>query len=213
MSAINIEVKVDETEIDKVKVGQPVKIKVDALGEKELEGEVWQATPLAINKSSTTGGLSTIVNTQEAKELKVVIQLKNLSEEIRQALRPGMSATAVITTKTAENLISVPLQALVEKQPEAPTPAPEGMKNDVPTPGDKPNEKPKPIKGVYILEEGKKVKFVEVTTGITGESDIEILSGLTADQEVITGPSRILKTLKDGDIVKKQEKKGGDKAS
>lgn len=206
MSAINVEVKVDETEIDKVKVGQSVKIKVDALGEKELEGEVWQATPLAINKSSTTGGLSTIVNTQEAKELKVVIQLKNLSEETRQALRPGMSATAVITTKTAENIITVPLQALVEKQPEAPTPLPEGMKNDVQTPG----EKPKPIKGVYILEDGKKAKFVEVTTGITGESDIEILSGLSADQEVITGPSRILKTLKDGDVVKRQERKPGD---
>jgi HlyD family secretion protein len=48
------------------------------------------------------------------------------------------------------------------------------------------------------------VKFVEVTTGITGESDIEITAGLQAGSEVITGPSRVLKTLKDGTSVKRQ---------
>jgi HlyD family secretion protein len=51
------------------------------------------------------------------------------------------------------------------------------------------------------------VKFVEVTTGITGESDIEITSGLSSGAEVVTGPSRVLKTLKDGTNVKKQTRK------
>ena len=68
MSTVNIEVKVDETEIDKVAVGQKAKIKVDALGEQEIEGEVRQKTPLALGKSATTGGLSTQINVQEAKE-------------------------------------------------------------------------------------------------------------------------------------------------
>ncbi|MEK7724836.1 MAG: HlyD family efflux transporter periplasmic adaptor subunit [Acidobacteriota bacterium] len=209
MSTINVEVKVDETEIDKVEVGQKAKVKVDAFGDKELIGEVTQKTPLAVGKSQTTGGLSTNINVQEAKEFRVVIQLKEAPDEIRNGLRPGMSATATITTKTVENVITVPLQALVEKQPESPTPTPEGMKNDVQSPA----EKPKNIKGVFILEDGKKAKFIEVVTGITGESDIEIKSGLTADQEVITGPSRILKTLKDGDAVKKQTKKEGENAN
>ena len=75
--------------------------------------EWFQTTPLAGGKSSTTGGLSTNINTQEAKELKVVIQLKDISDEIRNSLRPGMSATAVITTKTVENVITIPLQALI----------------------------------------------------------------------------------------------------
>jgi HlyD family secretion protein len=199
MSTVNVEVKVDETEIDKVEVGQSAKIKVDALGDREIAGEVTQKTPLALGKSQTSGGLSTNINVQEAKEFRVVIQLKELSDEIHNGLRPGMSATATITTKTVENVIAVPLQAVIEKQPEA-SPAPT-IANSVPTPGDK----PKPIKGVYILE-GNKVKFVEVTTGITGESDIQITSGISDGQEVITGPSRILKTLKDNDIVKKQTK-------
>ena len=58
--------------------------------------------------------------------------------------------------------------------------------------------------------ENNKVKFIEVTTGITGESDIEVTSGLNEGQEVITGPSRVLNTLKEGDVVKKQERKGGE---
>lgn len=206
MSTINVEVKVDETEIDKVEVGQPAKIKVDAMGDREIEGEVAQKTPLAVGKSQTSGGLSTNINVQEAKEFRVVIQLKNLPDEVHDALRPGMSATAVITTKTVNDVIAVPLQAVIEKRPEnAQTP---GQPANTPEPA----EKPKPIKGVYVLD-GNKAKFKEVETGITGESDIQITSGLSAGEEVITGPSRILNTLKEGTVVKKQTKKEGDNSA
>jgi HlyD family secretion protein len=209
MSAVNIEVKVDETEIDKVEVGQKSKIKVDAFGDREIEGEVLQKTPLALGKSQTTGGLSTNINVQEAKEFRVVIQLKNLSQDLQQGLRPGMSATATITTKTAQNTIAVPLQAIVQKQPDASSPKPDATPN-----GNAPKsiDKPKPIEGVFILDAGK-AKFVEITKGITGESDIQILTGLSDGTEVITGPSRVLKTLKDGDVVKKQTKPAGDNAN
>jgi HlyD family secretion protein len=206
MSTVNVEVKVDETEIDNVAVGQPVKIKVDALGENEVNGKVTQKTPLAVGKNATSGGLSTTINNSEAKEFRVVIELSDLTEEIRSSLRPGMSATAVITTKTAENVIAIPLQAVVEKKPDAsPAPTVEGNAPET-------AEKPKSIKGVYVLE-GNKTKFVEVETGITGESDIQITSGLSEGQEVITGPSRILNTLKEDTVVKKQTKKEGTSGS
>jgi HlyD family secretion protein len=207
MSTINVEVKVDETEIANVEVGQPVKVKVDAFAEKEIVGTVTQKTPLALGKSATTGGLSNNINVQEAKEFRVVVQLKDLPQEIQNGLRPGMSATATITTKVKNNVISVPLQSIVEKSPTPPSgsPTPAGG-----TPvAQKPGEKPKEIKGVYALE-GNKVKFVPIETGITGESDIEILSGLQPNMEVITGPSRVLKTLKEGQTVKRQVKKPGD---
>ena len=102
----------------------------------------------------------------------------------------------------------MPLQAIVEKSP-TPTPTPGGPAGQQPaaTPV---GEKPKDIKGVYVLDAGgRKVKFVPVETGITGESDIEIVSGLQPNVEVITGPSRVLRTLKDGDTVKKQVNKPG----
>ena len=208
MSSINLEIKVDETEIDKVEEGQPVKVKVDAFGEKEIGGKVKLKNPLALGKSQTTGGLSTNINNNEAKEFKVVIELTEIPAEVREGLRPGMSATAVITTKTANNVIAVPLQSVITKKPDAqPSPTVQGD-----TPAAAPSDKPKEIKGVYVLENSK-AKFVEVTTGITGESDIQITGGLSENQEVITGPSRILNTLKEDTIVKKQVKKDGEAAN
>jgi HlyD family secretion protein len=209
MSTINIEVNVDETEIASVDVGQEAKVKIDALGEKEVKAVVTQKNPLAIAKSDTQGGLSNRVNVQEAKEFKVTLELRELTDEVRNKLRPGMSATATVTTKTKNNVIAVPLQAIVEKAPDKPSPGPT-IAGSAPTP---PGEKPKDHKGVYILEKDGKVKFVEVTTGITGESDIEIVSGLNAGTEVITGPSRVLKTLKAGDKVKKQTRAPGANAN
>ncbi|HSB29645.1 MAG TPA: efflux RND transporter periplasmic adaptor subunit, partial [Pyrinomonadaceae bacterium] len=115
MSQINVEVNVDETEINNVEVNQPAKVKVDALGDKELKAIVIQKNPLAIAKSDTTGGLSNRVNVQEAKEFKVTLQLLELPNDIHDALRPGMSTTATITTKTKNNVLAVPLESIVEK--------------------------------------------------------------------------------------------------
>ncbi len=205
MSQINIEVNVDETEINNVKEGQEAKVKVDALGDKEMRAVVTQKNPLAVSKSDATGGLSNRVNVQEAKEFKVTLELRDLPQDIQNALRPGMSSTVTITTDTKNNVLAVPLESIVEK---APTPAASpsaSVASSVPaaTPV---GEKPKPQKGVYLIE-GNKVRFIEVTTGITGEADIEVTSGLKPEMEIVRGPSRVLKTLKDGMTVKRQTKK------
>ncbi|HEX7294641.1 MAG TPA: efflux RND transporter periplasmic adaptor subunit, partial [Pyrinomonadaceae bacterium] len=206
MSQINVEVNVDETEINNVAVGQEAKVKVDALGDKEIKAVVTQKNPLAVSKSDTTGGLSNRVNVQEAKEFKVTLELKEVPSEIQTALRPGMSSTATITTKTKNNVLAVPLESIVEKQPTPAASPSAGVAGSVPTASGSPGEKPKTQKGVYLIE-GNKVRFIEVTTGITGEADIEIESGLKQNQEIVRGPSRVLKTLKDGMTVKRQTKK------
>jgi HlyD family secretion protein len=211
MSTINVEVNVDETEISNVEVGQPVKVKVDALGDKEIQAVVTQKNPLAISKSDTQGGLSTRVNVQEAKEFKVTVELRDMTDEIRNSLRPGMSATATVTTKVKNNVVAVPLEAIVEKAP-SPSPSPAAtVAGSVPAVAS--SEKPKNLKGVYVLEPNMKVRFIEVTTGITGEADIEITSGVQAGMEIVRGPSRVLKTLKDGLAVKRQERKTGANAN
>lgn len=202
MSTVNVEVKVDETSIANVEVGQRAKIKVDAFQDQELEGVVTQKTPLAVGKSSTQGGLQNTINVQEAKEFRVVVQLE-ASDEIRNGLKPGMSATAVITTRVEPDVIAVPIQAIVPK-PEGPAPSPPPA-GSVPAPA----EKPKEAKGVYVLQNNK-VKFVEVTTGITGESEVQILSGVQDGMEIVTGPNRVLRALKDGTKVKRQTRKAGE---
>lgn len=209
MSTINVEVNVDETEISNVEVGQQAKVKVDALGDKEINAVVTQKNPLAVSKSDTQGGLSNRVNVQEAKEFKVTVELRDMPDEVRNSLRPGMSGTATITTKTKNNVVAVPLESIVEKAAPAPSPG-ATVAGNAPTPAG--SEKPKSVKGVYVLE-GNKVRFIEVTTGITGEADIEITSGVQAGMEIVRGPSRVLKTLKDGMTVKRAERKNGASAN
>lgn len=205
MSTINVEVNVDETEIANVEVGQSAKVKVDALGDKELQAVVTLKNPLAVSKSDTQGGLSNRVNVQEAKEFKVTVELRDMTDDIRDALRPGMSATATITTKTKNNVIAVPLESIVERP--APTPSPQAtIAGSTPTPSA--GERPKTLKGVYLIENNK-VRFIEVTTGITGEADIEVTSGVQDGMEIVRGPSRVLKTLKDGMSVKRQQRRPG----
>jgi len=116
-----------------------------------------------------------------------------------------MSSTTTITTNTKNNVLAVPLESIVEKAAN-PSPSPSAtIAGNVPVPSP---EKAKSQKGVYVIE-GNKVRFVEVTTGITGEADIEVTSGLKPNDEIVRGPSRVLKTLKDGMTVKRQTKKPG----
>jgi HlyD family secretion protein len=199
MSVINVEVKVDETDIKNVSQGQRAKIKVDALGETELEGEVVEIAQTAMTRSGGTIATTATTGSQEAKDFKVVIRLVNLGEGARNALRPGMSATAVITTDRRENVIAIPLQALVERDPQQ-----LAGDNKTPAPSASPKDR-KPVKGVFAVENNKTV-FKPVETGITGENDIEIKNGLNQDQEIITGPYRQLRTLKPDQIIKREDK-------
>ena len=177
---------------------------MDALGEREIEGEVIEIAATALTRSGQSIAQTATSGSQEAKDFKVVIRLTNMAQEVRDALRPGMSATAVITTERRENIIAVPLQALVERDPQqlktggaAAAPA-EGQAQQ--SPKDK-----KPIKGLFVVENNKTV-FKPVETGITGENDIEILSGLNEGVEIVTGPYRQLRTLKPDQTIKREDK-------
>src|SRR5829696_1120537 len=150
MSQINVEVNVDETSINIVQVGQEAKVKVDALGDKEIKAVVTQKNPLAVSKSDATGGLSNRVNVQEAKEFKVTLELRELPEDVQSSLRPGMSSTATITTDTKHNVLAVPLEAIVEKAPAAASPA-ATVSGSVPAASPS-GEKAKSQKGVYVIE-------------------------------------------------------------
>src|SRR5262245_56493672 len=172
MSQINAEIQVDETDIADVQVGQKAKVKVDALGDKEIEGEVIEKGASAITRSGQT--ITTNTNTQEAKDFLVKIKLSP-TPEVRDKLRPGMSTTAVITTAVVENVLTVPLQAIVPRE----------MPNQK-QPDDQPKTsggKKKEVEGVFLFGTDGKAHFTPIETGIKGEQEIEVKSGLTKDQE------------------------------
>jgi len=202
MSTINVEVNVDETDIANVTKDQKARVRVDALGETEIEGQVVEIAQTAKTRSGQTIAQTATSGSQEAKDFKVTIRLVNMKDDVRDRLRPGMSATAVISTDRRENVIAVPLQALVERDQQqikgGPAPSPTATQNQ--NPKDK-----KPIKGVFVVKNNKTV-FAPVETGITGENDIEIKSGLTQSQEIVTGPYRQLRTLKGDQAIKREDK-------
>ncbi len=219
MSAINVKVNVDETDITNVKMDQNAKVKVDALGETEIEGKVVEISQTAQDRSGRTIAQTSTSGSQEAKDFKVTIRLVNMSEEVRSRLRPGMSATATISTDRRENVITVPLQALVERDPEqiktgsGAGAASAAAQNPNPNPSPSPKDK-KPVKGVFAIQNNKTV-FTPVETGITGDNDIEIKSGLNEGQEIVTGPYRQLRTLRNDQAIKREDKnkKAGASAS
>ncbi len=193
LSQINAEIKVDETDIADVQVGQKVKVKVDALGEIEIEGEVVEKGASAVTRSGQSTTSST-ANSQEARDFLVKIRL-NPTEEVRVKLRPGMSTTAVITTATRDNVITAPLQAIVPRE------SPNGEQGA--------NGKKKEVEGVFIFGKDGRAHFTPVTTGIKGDQDIEIKTGLNEGDEIITGPYKTLRSLKDNDSVKRETKPAG----
>jgi len=192
MSQINAEIKVDETDIADVQVGQKAKVKVDALGDVEIEGEVIEKGASAITRSGQT--IAQSANTQEAKDFLVKIKL-NPIQAVRDKLRPGMSSTAVITTATVDQVLTAPLQAIVPREaPKDQQPAEE--------PGSGTTKK-KEVEGVFVFKDGRG-HFTPITTGIKGDQEIEIKTGLNENDEIIIGPYKTLRTLKDADQVKRE---------
>jgi len=202
MSVITAEVKVDETDIVNVALNQPADVTVDALPGRVFKGHVTEVGDQALLRTTGIATSQSTTGTEEAKDFKVVVTLDNPSDD----LRPGLSATAKITTANKPNALTIPIQALVErnvateKALAANAGKPAAKTVAAATKGDT-----KLVQGVYILRPDRKklrVMFVPVKTGITGATDIEVLSGLKAGDEIVTGRYKVLRTLKSGTVVK-----------
>ena len=200
MSVVTAEVKVDETDIVNVKIGQPAEVTVDAIPGKVFKGHVTLVGDQALLRSTGVATSQSTTGTEEAKDFKVVVTLDSPSDE----LRPGLSTTAKVTTASKSNVLSLPIQALTMY-----TPPPSTNSGNVEAASVSSTPKTTPIQGVYVVEKdahGKqRAKFVPVTTGITGATDIEVLSGLKPGDEIVIGPYKTLRTLKNGALLKKDK--------
>ena len=192
MSVITAEVKVDETDIVNVALGQTADVTVDALPGKVFKGHVTEVGDQALLRSTGVATSQSTSGQEEAKDFKVVITLDNPSDE----LRPGLSTTAKIETARKNDVIAIPIQALAMRAPDVP-----GAKPDA-----APDPTQKQVQGVFVLadEKGKlRAHFVPVTTGITGTTDIEVTSGVKPGDEIVTGTFHVLRDLKNNALVKR----------
>src|ERR1041385_9116344 len=195
MSIITAEVRVDETDIVNVKLGQEAQIKVDALGDRMLPGRITEIGNSALARSS---GASVGIGSgtgQEAKDFKVVVTLDDPPAE----LRPGLSCTATILTATRQQILTAPIQALTIRETDAWPAAAGAVSERAPA-----NRKKIEKEGVFVLTNGI-ATFRPVKTGITGLTEIEIVDGLAEGDQIVTGPYQVLRTLKDNTRTKIQK--------
>jgi HlyD family secretion protein len=189
MSVVEAVMEVDETDVPSVKVGQRATVTIDAYPNKTFPGLVTEVASSPIKRN----GIST--STTEAVNFEVKIQIENPPAGVR----PGFSASADIITGTRPKALAIPIQALVVREKPGSTPG-----------------KPLDEEGVFAIQNGA-VKFHPVKTGLSGDSNIEIVSGATEGEQIVTGPFRALREIKDGTKVKEQKEEkdqaGGDKKS
>lgn len=200
MSVVTAEVKVDETDIVNVQQGQPADVTVDALPGKVFKGVVTLVGDQALLRSTGIATSQSTTGTEEAKDFKVVVTLSDPSKQ----LRPGLSCTAKITTAHKTNVVSLPIQALTMHDPALDKPATNG---GVEAASLGSVVKSNPVQGVFVVQKDSRgrlrAKFVPVGTGITGATDIEVLSGLSPNEEIVTGPYKVLRDLKNGALLKR----------
>jgi HlyD family secretion protein len=201
MSVITAEVKVDETDIVNVKLGQIADITIDAIPNKTYKGHVTEIGNTAILRSTGVAASQSAISSQEAKDFKVVIAMDNPPDEVR----PGLSCTSKITTAKRPNVLTIPIQALTVRQKGdlEPQPAPGSVAAATQpklTPAEEKARKEE-IQGVFVIENGKAV-FHKAETGITGATDIEVLSGLKENDQIVTGTYQVIRTIKNEALVK-----------
>lgn len=176
MSVVEAVMEVDETDIPNVKVGQRATVTIDAYPNKTFSGLVTEVGSSPMTRSGVSTGA-------EAVNFEVKIQL----DHPPAAVRPGFSASADIVTGTRAKALAVPIQALVVRE----------------KPGSAAG-KAQEEEGVFLHKDGK-VQFAAVTTGLAGDANIEIVKGPGEGRQIVTGPFRALRELKDGAKVREQK--------
>jgi HlyD family secretion protein len=192
MGEVEAVMMVDETSVPQVKLGQKATLSIDAYPNRKFSGTVSEVGSSPILK--TDPDLDTLVATSEAINFKVKIRL----DDPPPTIRPGFSVTADIITGRIDGATAIPIQALVVRDVQS--------KDKKPSTGGRPETE----EGVYVIKNGK-LEFDKVDTGIAGELMIEVKKGPAVGQEIVTGPFKVLRQVKEGDRVLVDKGEGGDK--
>jgi HlyD family secretion protein len=190
MSVLETKVKVDETDVARISLGDSAVIQIDAFPDTTFIGRVTKISNSAVKAAATAQ------NADQAVDYEVTIQLLNTPTETR----PDFSATAKIITDTRKNVLSIPIIALTVRENEALT------KGDTAVGLGKPKPKKevgkKDVEGVFVVGKDNKVTFKPVRVGIAGEKHFEVLSGLKAGDKIVAGTYQAIRELKDGALVR-----------
>ena len=204
MSVLETKVKVDETDVSRIKIGDSTVVQLDAFPDTTFVGRVSEISNSSVKGASTggTGG-----STDQAIDYEVTIQLLNAPPETR----PDFSSTAKIITSTRNNVLSIPIIALTVREDSVKPDTALTLARKAPTK----QVGKRDVEGVFVVGANNKVSFRPVKVGIAGEKYFEVLTGLKEGENIVGGTYQAIRELKDGANVraqKEQPKKTGDAA-
>src|SRR5690348_2861 len=194
MSVLETKVKVDETDVARITIGDSALVQIDAFPDTTFIGRVTK-----ISNSSVKSPTATQASGDQAVDYEVTIQLLNVPPETR----PDFSATAKIVTDSRRNVLSIPIIALTVRENETLQSGDTAIGLGKPKP--KKEVGKKDVEGVFVVGNDSKVTFRQVKRGITGEKHFEVLSGLKEGERIVAGTYQAIRELKDGTLVKEQK--------
>jgi len=189
MSVLETRVKVDETDVARVKVGDSAQVQLDAFPDTTFIGRVTR-----ISNSSVKS--TTAATTDQAVDYEVTIQLLNAPKDTR----PDFSATAKVITDKRTNVLSVPIIALTVREDQALQQGDTAVGLGKAKPAKDVGKKD--VEGVFVVGTDNKVTFRPVKVGIAGEKHFEITSGLKEGEKIVAGTYQAIRELKDGALVR-----------
>ena len=192
MAVLETIVKVDETDVARISLGDSSVVQIDAFPDTTFVGKV-----VEISHSSVRGASAAGANTEQAVDYEVRIQLLNPPRETR----PDFSATAKVVTDVRSKALSIPIIALTVRENEQLAGSDSAVR--VATGGTPTKEVGKrDVEGVFVVGTDNKVTFRPVKVGIAGDRYFEVLSGLKAGDRIVGGTYQAIRELKDGALVK-----------
>ncbi len=191
MSLLETKVKVDETDVSRIAVGDSAVIQIDAFSDTTFLGRVVEISNSSVTRAATGA-------TDQAIDYEVTVRILNPPADTR----PDFSSTAKIITDTRDQVLSIPIIALTVRENEE-------LKNtdkSAPAPVAGPTKEvgKKDVEGVFVVGTDNKVAFRPVKVGIAGEKYFEVLDGLKAGEKIVGGTYQAIRELKDGQLVREQ---------
>ncbi len=191
MDAFETKVRVDETDVSRISVGDSAVVQIDAFPDTTFIGRV---TRISNSSVLATGGQP---GADAAIDYEVLIQLENPPADTR----PDFSATAKIITDVRRNVLSIPIIALTVRENEG---IPAADTAGVPVTATRAARQigQRDTEGVFIVGADGTVTFRTVKVGIAGEKHFEVLSGLQPGERIVAGTYQAIRDLKDGTAVR-----------
>jgi HlyD family secretion protein len=194
LSIMEAVVRVDETDVPEVAIGDSATIQIDAFPRQSFTGTVTEISHSSVRppESQQQG-----TGQGQAVDYEVVIQL----DAPPAGLRSDLSASADVSTDSRVNALAIPILALTVRE----RGQIEALPNEDPAAraaGEQARTENEDVEGVFVVREGK-AQFVPVVTGITGREHFEVLSGLAEGDSVVAGPYDAIRSLENGAAVRR----------